>query len=189
MSNVRRSIVWTVEWSGIRKWLVSSTKWVQLWVRKISNFWRLLREKNSNNVQNVSFGWRKTKDATTWHANVSLSFVINVEEFIWNVSVWRRWEDCKKGEESKWNRDEGERRKEKERWRKKRFLGTLERKKRRGDSSCWESKDNKEIIGQLGVEKEIDYLFIHYSYKIILIFFITIPWKGVAYRTKITRNS
>ena len=138
VNSARRNIVWIVGWNGIGIWHASNIRWVLLWVNKIRNFLNLLGEKNLNSVQNVNFGLRRTMVAIIWLVNVNLSFVINVGEFIWNVSVWKSLEGSRKGGELNWRKGEGRKLRQKSRQPKNPVTAGGSRS--RGGSKSWDGR-------------------------------------------------
>lgn len=88
--SVKNNIVWIVDVIGIKIWHANSIKFQRQFLNKIKHFWILSKERSLNSVLNVNFGYRKMKDAITWHVNANFNSVINVEGFIWNVNVCKK---------------------------------------------------------------------------------------------------
>ena len=98
--SAENNIVWTAVYNGTNKWHVNSIKSLQRLPKKTKSLSNLLRVRNSNNVLNASFGFKRTKVAIIWLENVSSNSVTSVEASIWNVSVWSK-QDCKCKEEER----------------------------------------------------------------------------------------
>lgn len=115
----------------------------------IRNFWNLPGGRNSSNVLNVNFGLKKIKDAIIWRVNANFSFATDVEEFIWNANVWKKWEKNRKEEEHSYKKDEEEKRRE---WKMRLRIEQLELPKR---NKNWEDRRSSEGRGKKEIQDRI----------------------------------
>lgn len=110
--NVKNSIAWIVELIGTKEWAVKNIRLPIQSVKMMKNSSISWKGKSSNNALSANFGCKRMKDAIIWPVNANFNFATNVEEFTWNVNVYKKLVRICKPEEEKPKKECEERSKE-----------------------------------------------------------------------------